>query len=172
MSKLLWKQQVIIMLLTFLGVLLISEACTKGFCQENLLPYPKHIDMNRLFGAMAMQESSCNPKAIGLGGEIGLFQLSCDTARDMGVDKCKKLFNPKTNYNTAVKYFWYLYNRLGGDIHRTLDAYNRGERNVKRCRHTKSLKVWREFHPYAFQVMDRYNRKDDSQVCDTKNWIK
>jgi len=59
----------------------------------------------RFAHAIIMVESNYNPKVRGHRGEIGLGQISCQTATSLGYSgKCDQLYNPKTNLEFSMKY--------------------------------------------------------------------
>lgn len=87
----------------------------------------------RLIWAIIQIESSWNEKAIGDAGEIGLMQIKCETARQMGYGGgCGALFFPALNIWYGAKYLRWQLTRYRGDLQSALSAYNAGtatERN-------------------------------------------
>ena len=77
---------------------------------------------------VAQIESSFNPAAIGDDGKsIGLFQLQCRTAWDVGYSKsypCKWLLNYKHNTKFALRYLKNKIDRHG--LYYGIAAYNQG----------------------------------------------
>lgn len=84
--------------------------------------------------AVARRESTdpttgkLNPDAIGDNGEaVGLFQLHLGAAQDTGT---ANRGNPLENIRGGVRYLKQLNDRYGGDVAKTLQAYNGGGENV------------------------------------------
>lgn len=76
--------------------------------------------------AVARQESSMNPAAVGDGGQaIGVFQLHEAAARDMGVNR----YDLQGNIQGGVSYLAHQY-RTFGSWPLALAAYNAGASNV------------------------------------------
>lgn len=80
--------------------------------------------------AVAQRESQLNPDAIGKLGEIGLFQLRPDAALQVGATP-EDRSDPIKNITIGVKYLKHLNEQYGGDVQKTLMAYNGGPENVK-----------------------------------------
>jgi Transglycosylase SLT domain len=83
---------------------------------------PKNIALS-----LAYQESKFDQSAISKAGAIGVMQLMPGTANDMGVDP----YNEDGNIRGGMKYLRKLYDDLG-DWSKAVQAYNSGERNVRR----------------------------------------
>jgi len=77
--------------------------------------------------ALARQESSLNPQAIGASGEIGLFQLKASTAADLGVNP----WDVAQNIEGGLRYLREQYDRFGNWA-TALVAYNAGPGAVQR----------------------------------------
>jgi soluble lytic murein transglycosylase-like protein len=92
----------------------------------------RHSINPQLVAALIHVESSFNARAESPKGACGLMQLLPGTARRFGVTKKKDLFDPKKNLEAGVKYLKWLTNRFGGDVQKTLAAYNAGEGAVDR----------------------------------------
>jgi soluble lytic murein transglycosylase-like protein len=92
----------------------------------------RHSINPQLVAALIHVESSFNARAVSPKGACGLMQLLPGTARRFGVTKKKDLFDPKKNLEAGVKYLKWLTNRFGGDVQKTLAAYNAGEGAVDR----------------------------------------
>lgn len=85
-----------------------------------------------LIAAVIEVESSGNPNSTGTVGEIGLMQMKCETAKDMGyVWDCKRLYAPELNILYGAKYLAYQSRRYGGTIRLILSAYNAGTATSK-----------------------------------------
>jgi soluble lytic murein transglycosylase-like protein len=68
--------------------------------QANAMGVPKGVALR-----VAQTESSFNPNTTGAAGEIGLFQLKCETARLVGFKgKCEQLYDPATNIRYGVEH--------------------------------------------------------------------
>jgi soluble lytic murein transglycosylase-like protein len=150
--KPLWNDVVIFSFLCLVCILLAATCASKGFAADK-------TEVEILLQAMAMQESSCNPNAIGdkesRDKSLGLFQVKLSTARDYDKKlKRKDLFNAKINYKFAKKHIEYLIAHYNGDIILALDAYNRGANKVDHCTH-KTKKNYNKKHPYAFEVLQK-----------------
>jgi len=92
----------------------------------------RHSINPQLVAALIHVESAFNARAVSPKGACGLMQLLPGTARRFGVTKKKDLFDPKKNLEAGVKYLKWLTNRFGGDVQKTLAAYNAGEGAVDR----------------------------------------
>ena len=76
--------------------------------------------------AVARQESSLNPNAVGDGGKsLGLFQLSAAAAQDAGIDP-EDRHNVAANITGGVEYLRQSLRRAGGQVPLALDYYNKG----------------------------------------------
>jgi len=83
----------------------------------------------QLVDAIIKVESEYDPKAISNKGAMGLMQLIPQTAQRFGV---ANPFDPKDNIEGGVSYLKYLLDLFGGDLPRSLAAYNAGEGAVQR----------------------------------------
>ncbi|HKI03720.1 MAG TPA: lytic transglycosylase domain-containing protein [Thermoanaerobaculia bacterium] len=92
----------------------------------------RHSVNPQLVAAVIHVESAFNARAVSRKGACGLMQLLPATARRFGVTKKKDLFDPKKNLEAGVKYLKWLTARFGGDVQKTLAAYNAGEGAVDR----------------------------------------
>ncbi|KAG9003254.1 hypothetical protein FRB94_007736 [Tulasnella sp. JGI-2019a] len=72
-----------------------------------------------MMASFAMQESGCNPKATGQGGEVGMFQLSPDKCT--GVSDC---FDAATNMNIAADYIQSQLDSVNGNVFLMIGNYN------------------------------------------------
>lgn len=80
-----------------------------------------------IIAAVIEVESNGNPKSTGTVGEIGLMQMKCETAKDMGyVWDCKRLYLPDLNILYGAKYLAWQSKRYGGNLRLVLSAYNAG----------------------------------------------
>ncbi len=83
-----------------------------------------------LLRAVMAVESNFNPSAVSEKGAIGLMQLMPMTARDMYVED---VYDPGQNIEGGARYLRYLANLYGGDMVKTLAAYNAGPEAVRRA---------------------------------------
>jgi soluble lytic murein transglycosylase-like protein len=84
-----------------------------------------------MIAAIIHQESRGDYAALGRDGEIGLMQILPATARDMGFEGDKKLYNPSINIFTGVKYLRFQLDRYGNLLD-MIAAYNAGSVRKKR----------------------------------------
>ena len=83
----------------------------------------------QLVDAIIKVESQYDPLAISNKGAMGLMQLIPETAQRFGV---ANPFDPKDNIEGGVNYLKHLLDMFGGDLPRSLAAYNAGEGAVQR----------------------------------------
>jgi len=83
----------------------------------------------QLVDAIIKVESQYDPMALSNKGAMGLMQLIPETAQRFGV---ANPFDPKDNIQGGVSYLKYLLEMFGGDLPRSLAAYNAGEGAVQR----------------------------------------
>src|SRR5262249_8301613 len=83
----------------------------------------------RLVKSVMLIESAFNPKAVSRKGARGLMQLMPDTAAQYGV---KNIWDPAENIAAGAMHLAYLLSFYGGDLVRSLAAYNAGENAVSR----------------------------------------
>jgi soluble lytic murein transglycosylase-like protein len=74
-------------------------------------------------------ESNYNARAVSEKGAVGLMQLMPGTAKDMYV---YDVWDPAQNIDGGARYLRLLANQYGGDLMRTLAAYNAGPDAVRR----------------------------------------
>lgn len=80
-----------------------------------------------LIHSIVKQESNYNPRAISPKGAMGLMQLMPDTAKELNV---VNPLNPIENVMAGTKHLAFLKEKFGGNMEKTLAAYNAGEENV------------------------------------------
>lgn len=112
--------------------------------------YDRHIEQaagaNRvdplLIKAIIKAESAFDQYATSSKGAQGLMQLMPDTARDMRVANS---YNPTQNIHGGTRYFRKLLDRYGGDLSRSLAAYNAGPGKVPEKGPLPGIKETREY---------------------------
>lgn len=118
---------------------------------------PQSLDINRLTGAVAMQESKGDARAVSDSGALGLMQLEPGTAKEYGV---RDPFNSEQSWRGGQAYLRHLLNQYN-DTAKALAAYNWGPRNLR-----DDIKAngdnWREHLPketreYLRKVYNNYN---------------
>jgi soluble lytic murein transglycosylase-like protein len=80
-----------------------------------------------LVRAVISEESAGRPCAVSPKGAQGLMQLMPETAQLFGV---KDAFDPEENVDAGTRLLKQLLTKYGGDVSRTLSAYNAGEARV------------------------------------------
>ena len=109
--------------------------------------------------AVIKTESSFNPKARGLAGEIGLMQLKPDTAewiaKKSGIKwrGPKSLENPMVNVTLGMAYFDLLRDKFDGHANKYISSYNMGPLRVTRLYASTSVAP----KDYSLKVMKHYN---------------
>lgn len=84
---------------------------------------------------LADQESSFNPSAKGTSGEVGLFQLMPNTAKELGVDPA----DPFQNIKGGLRYFKQRLDANGGDVQKALGEYNAGPGRAPRTTYVQDV---------------------------------
>jgi soluble lytic murein transglycosylase-like protein len=76
---------------------------------------------------IAKVESNYNPKARGSAGELGLYQLKCSTAREMGfAGNCTTLLNPAVNIHYGLKHLAMAIKKSNGNLKLAASKHNGG----------------------------------------------
>jgi soluble lytic murein transglycosylase-like protein len=76
---------------------------------------------------IAKIESGFNPRARGLAGEYGVYQLKCATARGIGFrGNCGQLLNASTNVRYGLKYLSMAVNSSHGNLRLAASKHNGG----------------------------------------------
>ena len=83
-----------------------------------------------LVRAVMKQESAFRPCALSPVGAVGLMQLMPGTAAELGVADAS---DPEENVFAGARLLRKLMDRYGGDLNRTLAAYNAGPSNVDKA---------------------------------------
>ena len=85
----------------------------------------------RLVKSVMLVESGFNPQAISRKGARGLMQLMPETAAEHGV-RMSDIHDPERNIAAGTQHLSRLLSYYGGDLVKTLAAYNAGEAAVDR----------------------------------------
>lgn len=83
----------------------------------------------KLVKAVMLIESAFNPRAVSRKGARGLMQLMPETATQYGV---RDVLDPVENISVGTRHLAYLLGVYGGDLSKSLAAYNAGETAVAR----------------------------------------
>jgi soluble lytic murein transglycosylase-like protein len=76
---------------------------------------------------IASVESGFDPYTRGLAGEIGVYQLKCETARAMGfAGQCYELTDARTNVRWGLRHLSLAIGSSGGDLHLAASKHNGG----------------------------------------------
>jgi soluble lytic murein transglycosylase-like protein len=76
---------------------------------------------------IAKVESNFNPRARGAAGELGVFQMKCQTARGLGyTGACSGLLDPATNVRYGLKHLSLALKYSGGNLHLAASKHNGG----------------------------------------------
>lgn len=76
---------------------------------------------------IAKVESNYNPKARGSAGELGLYQLKCSTARELGFrGNCTTLLNPAVNIHYGLKHLAVAIKKSNGNLKLAASKHNGG----------------------------------------------
>jgi soluble lytic murein transglycosylase-like protein len=106
---------------------------TQGLAEESPLhrSIAQHAQANgvpvELVHRVIRRESNYNPRAVGLGGALGLMQIKVSTARAMGYSgSASGLLDADTNLTYAVRYLGGAYRVASGNHDRAVSYYARG----------------------------------------------
>lgn len=76
---------------------------------------------------IAKVESNYNPRARGRAGELGVFQLKCNTAKGIGYrGGCSGLLDPRTNVQYGLRHLSLAMQRSGGNLRLAASKHNGG----------------------------------------------
>ncbi len=101
------------------------EHCFRQSAREFDLPLA-------LMLAVARGESDFNPKARSKANAYGLMQILWPgTAKHLGINRLKELYEPCTNVQAGARYLRELLDHYRGDLHLTLAAYNYGPKRIR-----------------------------------------
>ena len=116
-----------------------------------------HVDP-ALVRAVMETESGGNPTAVSRKGALGLMQLMPSTAMQLGV---KNVFSPDDNLEAGVRYLRSMLEHYGGDLDKSLAAYNAGMGAVDRA---GGVPRYRETRDYVRKVTNNYFSSDAGKV--------
>jgi soluble lytic murein transglycosylase-like protein len=108
-----------------------------------------NVDPN-LVRAVIKVESNFNPHAVSRKGAMGLMQLMPGTARSL---KVEHPFDPSENIDAGVRHLKQLLESFGGDLNRSLAAYNAGSNAVRR---NNGIPPYAETQNYVRQITRLY----------------
>ncbi len=117
-----------------------------------------------LVAAVIEQESRFHPRARSYVGARGLMQLMPRTGRWLGA---RNLYDPEQNIDAGVKYIKYLQEYFGGDLRKTIAAYNAGQGNVDRY---NGIPPFHETQTYVKRVLRNYQKRHQ-QLNDYSNKV-
>jgi hypothetical protein len=109
--------------------------------------------------AIIRVESNFNTYTVGALGERGLGQLMANTAEPVAArlgikHDPDRLFEPEYNILLFTTQFKYLSDFYGGDFHKTLTAYNRGQYGLEKYIASRSSHVNPEVSDYSLMIYD------------------
>lgn len=107
-----------------------------------------------LIMAIVHAESGFDPYARSHAGAVGLMQLMPDTARELGV---YFPYDPRANIFGGTRYVRQLLNMYGGNLPRTIAAYNAGPGNVERYG-TSYFSETRAYVPRVLRLYRQYKQ--------------
>jgi len=110
----------------------------------------------QLVDAIIKVESQYDPTALSNKGAMGLMQLIPETAQRFGV---ANPFDPKDNIQGGVNYLRHLLDMFGGDLPKSLAAYNAGEGAVERW---GGIPAYAETKEYVRKVTRIYQSSSQS----------
>jgi hypothetical protein len=108
-----------------------------------------------LVAAVIEQESTFRTRARSQVGARGLMQLMPSTGRWLGA---RDLYDPEQNVDAGVKYIKFLQERFGGNLKKTIAAYNAGQGNVDRY---NGVPPFAETQTYVRRVLRNYQKRHD-----------
>jgi soluble lytic murein transglycosylase-like protein len=132
--------------------------------------YDKHIEMAAdkhkidplLIKAIIKAESNFDQFATSSKGAQGLMQLMPETAQDLSV---ANPFNASQNINGGTRYFRKLLDTYGGDLTRSLAAYNAGPGRVAKEGPLPRIRETREYVRRVNQYYRTYKRSNSSGIA-------
>jgi hypothetical protein len=107
--------------------------------------------------AVIVAESNFHPEAVSRVGACGLMQLMPHTAAAMYVDD---LFDPVKNIYGGTRYLRILANEFGGDLVKTVAAYNAGPQAVRKASGIPSIAETQEYVRRVMKLYRIYSQVD------------
>ena len=108
----------------------------------------RHSISPALLEAVVWQESRWHPQALSPKGAMGLTQLMPATAHALGVDPR----DPVSNLDGGARYLRQMLDRFGGNLEKSLAAYNAGPGRVERA---NGIPAIAETRNYVSAIMAR-----------------
>ncbi len=139
------------------GLALLSAFCVFSGCvfagtedvKQNIIKQAKAMGVEpAIVLSIAKTESGFNQAAKSLGGHIGVFQLSYQTAKNMGYNP----YNLDENIKAGITYYKNMYNRFGS-IELAVAAYNAGPEAIRRNNNV----IPSYTRPFVSRIMKDYN---------------
>jgi soluble lytic murein transglycosylase-like protein len=112
--------------------------------------------------AVMRVESNFYPDAVSNRGAMGLMQLMPGTAKSMGV---LDAFDPRQNVLGGARFLRVLANSYGGDLVRTIAAYNAGPGAVQRY---NGIPPYAETRRYVQRVLTHYYEYREAELKNAK----
>ena len=132
--------------------ILLAPAAYKEYAAHIRDAAAKYQLSEELLLAVMAVESGYRPDAISVKGAKGLMQLMPDTASDMYV---RDVWSPRENIEGGARYLRILANQYGGNLEKTLAAYNAGPEAVKRA---GGIPRYQETQDYVRKVLALYEK--------------
>ncbi|MCU1285857.1 MAG: Lytic transglycosylase, catalytic [Acidobacteriales bacterium] len=110
-----------------------------------------NVDVN-LVRSIIKVESNFNPRAVSRKGAMGLMQLMPATARELNV---RNPFDVNQNVDGGVRHFKGLLQNFGGDVRKSLAAYNAGAGAVTR---NNGVPPYAETKAYVNRITQLYGQ--------------
>lgn len=129
----------------------------------------QHAIDARLVKSVMLVESAFNPAAVSPKGARGLMQLMPATAAAYGV---RDIHDPADNIAGGTRYLSYLLGLFGGNLEKSLAAYNAGETAVGRY---GGVPPYRETRLYVRKALTAYYGKTPLGggfgIAPSENWV-
>ncbi len=105
----------------------VSEATRNSVVSMIKAQAPAHGVPTWFALKIAKVESNYNPRVTGAAGEIGVFQMKCQTAKGIGFSgSCSALYNPATNVQWGLKYLSMAVKSSHGNLALAASKHNGG----------------------------------------------
>ncbi len=138
----------------FISILTLCFLCGCVFAgpedvKQNIIKQAKEMGVEpAIVLSIAKTESGFNQAAKSSGGHIGVFQLSYQTAKNMGYNP----YNLDENIKAGITYYRNMYKRFGS-MELAVAAYNAGPEAIKRNNNI----VPHYTRPFVSRIMKDYN---------------